>query len=247
MLKTINGLDKLLLTIASLLVVYGLGASALAQVETSSSYQIDESSVDPGSSIQSQSPHYQEAGSVGDLGVGASSSASYTQVAGFNTTSDPRLAVILNSSSVAFGSLSSASTATGTATFSVLNYTSHGYSVYTEGATPSNGLHNLNGLTSGGGSTVGTEQYGINLKQNTTPPIGAEAVQVPSGSFSFGKASTGYDVADTFRYNNGEEIAESDQASGETDYTVSYIVNISTNTPGGTYTGNQSLVVVGTY
>jgi len=240
-------LNRALLILGYVLVIYGLSATAVAQVQSSPSYQIDESTIGPGGSVQSSSAHYQESGSVGDTGTGTSSSNSYTQVAGFNTTSDPRLAVILNSSSVAFGSLSSASTAKGTASFIVLNYTTHGYSVYTVGATPSNGSHNLNALGSGGGSTVGTEQYGINLTANTTPIVGTGPVQVPSGSFSFGIASTGYDIANSFRYNNGEKIAESAKASGETDYTISYIVNISTLTPGSTYTGRQSLVVVRTY
>lgn len=239
-------LEKALLALGGLLIVIGLSGTVTAQTQTSPSYKIDESAIGPGGSIQSNSAHYQEAGSIGDLGTGSSSSASYTQVAGINTTNDPRLAVIVGSSSVSFGQLSSASTTKATATFSVLNYTAHGYSVYTGGATPSNGSHNLTGLTSGGGSTVGSEQYGINLKLNTTPAIGAEAVQNPSG-FAFGKASTGYDVVNTFRYNNGERIAQSDQASGETDYTISYIVNISTFTPAGTYTGHQNLVVVGAY
>lgn len=239
--------DRILLAAGGLLVAFGLSGTVLAQAATSPSYRIDESTLGPGGSIQSNSANYQEAGSVGDLGVNSSASANYTAVAGYNTTNEPRLAVIVNNSSVSFGQLSSATTTTASATFSVLNYTAHGYSVYTGGASPGTGSHNLTGLSAGGTSTVGTEQYGINLKLNTSPAIGAEAVQVPGGTFSYGKASTGYDTVNTFRYNNGERIAQSDKSSGETDYTISYMVNISTFTPAGTYTGKQNLVVVGAY
>ena len=97
-------------------------------------------------------------------------------------------------------------------------------------------------------SAVGTEQYGINLKANTSPTtFGADPLQVPSSSFSYGIASTGYNVANNYRYVAGEKIAEAPQTSGQTNYTISYIVNVSTTTAGGAYSGSQSLVVVGTY
>lgn len=77
--------------------------------------------------------------------------------------------------------------------------------------------------------------------------FGAEAAQVPSGSFSYGVASAGYNTANNFRYVAGEQIAGATRTSGQTNYTISYIVNVATTTPGGQYLGAQALVVVGTY
>lgn len=241
-------MNKKLILFACSLITYGLGGLAAAQTPSSSSYSLPESYIGPGGTVNSTSAHYSENSTAGDIGTGTSSSTSYQTQAGFNTTSDPRLVLIVDTSSVAFGNFSSSVASTGTSTFKVLNYTAHGYSVYTVGNTPTNGAHHLNPISPAAASQVGVEQYGINLKANTSPvALGANPVQVPSASFSYGQAATGYNTADNYRYGAGEKIAESVQSSGETDYTISYIVNVSSTTPGGVYTGSQELVVVGAY
>lgn len=241
-------MNKLSLSLGTLLLLYGVSTSVAAQILQSPSYEIQESYFGSGGSVESSSPSYIGSDTVGDISVGDSSSAAYSSSLGFNTTTDPRLSVVVNTSSVAFGTLSSAAATTATSTFSVLNYTSHGYSVFTVGTPPTNSTHTLSGMSSTGPSQVGVEQYGINLKANTSPvTFGANPVQTPSSSFSYGAASSGYDAANNFRYIAGEEIALAGRSSGQTDYTISYIVNTSTTTPGGRYTGTQVLVVVGTY
>ena len=241
-------MDKTLVIVGSILIFAGLAPAVIAQSSSSSSYRIDESFIGPGGTVNSTSPHYSESSTAGDTGVGESLSTAYRNEAGFNTTSEPRLVLIVNTSSINFGQLSTAAATTATSTFSVLNYTASGYGVYTVGAPPSNGSHNLSGMSSTGPSQTGVEQFGINLKANSSPvTFGANPVQIPSSNFSYGAASSGYNSANNFRYVNGEKIAESTQSSGETDYTISYIVNASTTTPGGHYTGAQTLVVVGTY
>ncbi len=242
------GMDRVLVLIGMLLIGYGFAPTIEAQSLSSPSYSIDESYIGPGGAVDSNSASYSSNSTVGDVGVGNSSSTSYQQDSGFNTTADPRLSVIINTSSVGFGSLSTSVAATQTSTFSVLNYTSYGYAVYTVGNPPSNGSHTLTGINPRTASNVGTEQFGINLKANTSPTtFGAEAVQNPSSNFSNGFASSGYDSANLFRYVAGEKIAEATQSSGQTDYTISYIINVATNTPGGQYSGSQSIVVVATY
>ena len=240
-------LNKLLLIIGSSLIFYGLGSEVMAQ-GSSPSYRIDESYIGPGGSLESSSPSYKEGSTLGDTGVGGSNSNSYQAGSGFNTTPDPRLTMIVNTSNVNFGQLSTVVATTATSTFKVLNYTSSGYTVFTVGAPPSNGSHALTGVNPTNASQAGTEQFGINLKANTSPvSFGADPLQVPSGSFSYGTAASGYDTANNFRYVNGEGIAQSVKTSGETDYTISYLVNVANTTPGGTYSGGQVLVVVGTY
>lgn len=241
-------LDKFLLVVGNLLIAVGLGATVLAQSQSSTSYKINESYIGPGGSLNSSSPGYKESSTVGDTATGNSSSSGYQTNSGGNTTSDPRLSMVVNTSSINFGGLSTAVAKTATSSFAVLNYTSSGYVVFTVGDPPSNGSHVLTGINPTAASQVGVEQFGINLQANTSPiSFGADPVQVPSGSFSFGAASSGYNSANTFRYVNGEGVAGSVKTSGETDYTISYIVNVATTTPGGSYTGGQALVVVGTY
>lgn len=157
-------MNKIFITLGTMLIVYGLGAVVLAQGSSSPSYRIDESFLGPGGSIESNSPSYRTQSTLGDTGVSQSDSTTYGVAAGFNTTNDPRLSMIVNTSSINFGSLSTAGATTATSTFSVLNYTSYGYSVFTVGSPPSNSGYTLAGMSSTGPSQAGTEQYGINLK-----------------------------------------------------------------------------------
>ncbi len=227
-----------------------LGGITLAQ-GSSSTYRIDESYIGPGGALESSSSNYsidpgqQAVGSPG--GVGPSESTNNRVQSGNPTTSDPRLSCSVNSGTLNFGGLSTSVTTTATAQFSVLNYTAYGYSVTMLGTPPTNGSHTLSALSSNSNSIVGQEQFGMNLKDNSSPDVGAEAVQVPSGSFSYGVAASNYDTINSFRYVSGEPIANAPKSSGQTDFTISYIINTSNNTPGGVYSGGQVLLCTGTY
>ena len=243
---------KIIILTAVGLVLYGFSPSVpvvMAQELNSPNYSLPESYIGPGGSIESSSPNYQGRDTIGDVvGGNESDSTNYTAVAGAQTSDEPRLAVVIDAATINFGNFSTSTTATANTTFRVLNYTAHGYDVYTAGTPPSNGNHNLNGMTSTTTSQIGQEQYGINLVANTAPvTFGANPVQVPDGTFSFGAPAAGYSTSDNFRYNTGEKIAQSVRSSGETDFTISYVVNVAIDTPGGEYTGYQDLVVVGTY
>lgn len=229
-----------------LLVTILLSATAVAS--TSNNYQIQEDFVGGGGVIDSSSPNYTSSDVIGDTAVGDANGTNYNTQSSYKTTSDPTLSFIVNTSSVSLGALSSATTKTGAATFKVLNYTSYGYIVQTLGNPPNNGAHTLTGMSSQAASATGTEQFGINLKANTSPiAFGADPVQVPGSTFSYGVAATGYNTANQYKYVSGNTIASAPKSSGETDYTISYIANISINTPGGSYSGNQVLVCTGTY
>lgn len=133
------------------------GAIADAQ-GLSSNYRTDESFIGPGGTLESNSTNYRTAPGGQSLGnpggVGDSESTNYRSQAGATTTDDPSLTCAVNTSTLNFGSLSPSVTAT--ATFSVLNYTSHGYLVQIIGNTPESDGHNLTALSSGGTSTIGT-------------------------------------------------------------------------------------------
>jgi len=89
---------------------------------------------------------------------------------------------------------------------------------------------------------------GMNLAANTSPTtFGAVPVQIPDSTFSFGVATSNYNTANQYMYVNGDTIASSPKSSGETDYTISYILNITNITPGGTYTMNQAIVATSTF
>jgi hypothetical protein len=85
----------------------------------------------------------------------------------------------------------------------------------------------------------------MNLVANTSPiSFGANP---DHGQFGFGSASTNYGTANNFRFVNGETIASAPKSSGQTIYTISYLVNVNSLTPGGNYTSSQTLICTGTF
>lgn len=223
------------------------------------------------SSNYSLNPATDDGGSsLGEAAVGNSASSNYQTNSGFDTTAQPGLMMSINTASIDFGVLSTAVATTKTASFSVRDYTSSGYIVQAIGSTPSYSGHNLTAITTamcgnayGCTSTAGSEQFGINLVADRSPvdpvPGSSDPVCQATG-FCYGVAGDGttgtygstrpYTVGGlsaAYRYVPGETIASGPQSSGETDYTITFLANISTRTPSGVYSGNMTLVATGTY
>lgn len=238
--------------LSSVLRVGALGAlliiaSPMAYAETlqSNNYKLDESTIGTTGPIDGSSSNYQVTEAVGDLGVGNSRSSNYQVNAGSKTTGDPALSFSVNSSAGNFGTLTPTQAKTATATFSVINYTTYGYVVQIFGSTPTNSTYSIPAMSSLGGSIPGTEQFGINLVANTSPTsFGANP---DNGQFGFGSVAANYANSNQFYYQDGDVIAEATSDSGLTNYTISYLLNVASLTPGGTYSANQTLVVTGTY
>lgn len=233
---------------ASLLVLLTVPATAMAAQSASSNYQVNEVFFGSGGALNTCSGSYCAKESIGETTVGNPKSTNYQARAGFNTDRTPYLQFIVNGVNTDVGVLSTGSTATTTATFSVKNYLSSGYSVVTVSNPPKNNTYTMNALSSPTLSSAGTEQFGMNLVANTLPTtFGANPAQNPSSVFSFGTAASGYDSANHYKYVPGDTIATSNKSSGETDFTISYIFNISSVTPGGIYTFNDILVATATF
>jgi len=197
---------------------------------------------------------------LGDTFVGNSSSANFQTNAGFNTTAQPGLTLTVNTAAIDFGVVTTGTAATATATFDVIDYTSYGYVVSIIGNPPTMNGRQITALTTDTASNASVEQFGLNAVKNTSPtnPLGDDPLQVPdnvySGSiFSYGRAGTGagtaYAQANKFRYNSNDAspVASSAKSSGDTKYTLSFIMNVTSTTPGGKYTGGLQIVATGTY
>jgi hypothetical protein len=232
--------------------------------QLSPSYSINESQIGGIGDFNSSSSNYSfkpgvaDGGStLGDSFIGNSSSTNFQTNSGYNTASSPTLSFSVTSSTVNFGTLSTAFVQTGTATFNVKNYTSSGYVVTVIGNGLVSGGHTLNRLATDTASIAGTEQFGLNTVSNPVASIGANPVQIPSASFAYGVSGDGltgifgttrpYTIPDKYRFISGETIASAPKTSGETDYTASFMTNISNSTPGGTYQGNITFVATGSF
>ena len=228
---------------------------AYAQTHASSSYKVDESSFGSGGAVDVNSASYNAQGSIGDLGVGESASATTFAYGGFISPRDEYLEMVVTNSTVNLGTLSTGSTASGVGTFYVRTYINGGYTVQTAADPPTQEEgRQMAPMTVAGAATTGTEQFGINLVANTVPAaIGGGVSRNPSlqpnSSYANGIASAGYNVPDVYKYNKGDIVAQSGsgRAWGQTNYTVSFIENISNVTYAGVYTFTSVMVVIATY
>jgi hypothetical protein len=258
--------NRLILIVLAL--VFAGSGVARAELQQSTSYSMNESELGAASGDFTSSsahysnvPHTDDSGStLGDNFVGNSSSTNYQTNSGFNTTAQPGLTMLVNTASVDFGTVTPGTAATATATFDVTDYTSYGYVVTVVGNPPTMGSHQLTALTTDTASDTSAEQFGLNAVKNTSPvnPLGDDPLQKPdnvytSSAFSYGVAGTGvgtaYAQANKFRYvsNDSSPVASAAKSSGDTLYTLSFLMNVKTTTPGGRYSGNLAIVVTGTY
>jgi hypothetical protein len=227
-------------------ILYGMG-SAYAVTSTSPHYQVTETQFNASSSQQSCSGQYCAKASIGDTSIGMAGSESHTAQFGSITKSDPLLEVIVDPGVSNLGTLSTETTATKTTTVKVRNYLSGGYTLQIMGDPPKYSGHSLATNSEPTASIPGTEQFGINVTGNTTPNVGKVAEQVPSDTVSFGVVDTKYRQANMFLFHSGDVVAKSATSSGQTNYTISMIVNISSATPAGHYSGDFSAVVIPAY
>jgi len=235
------------LLVLSLILGFPITAYA-SSLSNSSNYQVNEVFFGAGGALNDCSSSYCAKESLGETAVGNTKSTNYQAQAGFNSNRNPYIQFVVNNSNTDVGGLSTGYTSTATSTFSVKSYLSDGYQVVTVSNPPVNNSYYIHNLTSPTTASAGTEQFGMNLVANTSPiTFGANPVQVPSSTFSSGAASSGYNTPNYYKYTPGSVIAYSNISSGETDFTISYIYNISNITPGGLYTFKDVLVATSTF
>jgi len=219
---------------------------SITEAESQSpNYRIDESAIGTSDSAESSSINYQSTSAAGALSVGDASSSGYNVSTGTKTTPDPYLSFTFINAAAQFDSFSPVLASTSTASFSVSDYTSYGYSVQIIGSPLSNGSHTIAAMSSTDISRPGIEQFGINLVANTSPA--AFGSNPDNGLFGFGQVAGNYSTPNNFRFVSGESIAVAPKSSGITIYTISYLVNVASITPGGQYASNQTLIITGTY
>ena len=231
-----------------------LPALVLADPQSSSSsYNVSEVFFGSGGENNACSSNYCSKQALGETAAGNTASNNYQAQAGFNTNRQPYIQFTVSNTNTDLGTLSATTTKTATATFSVRAYLSHGYSVINASDTPDNNGYHMQGITNafGAASAVGSEQFGINLVANagssSYSAFGHDLEYVPDNTFSHGLVALDYNTPDVFKYVKGATVALSNQSSSATNYTVSYLFNVSNVTPGGTYLMRHVLVATATF
>ncbi|HET8709088.1 MAG TPA: hypothetical protein VFL85_02285 [Candidatus Saccharimonadales bacterium] len=143
---------------------------------------------------------------------------------------------------VNFGNLKSNTTATATTQLLAATNAKSGYAIRVSGTTLTSGNNIIQAMTSTDVSRPGTNQFGMNLAGNSTPSIGS----APVGGGS-GKAVSGYNKANFYRFVPGEVVASATTADAYRKYTLSYIVNIAKGQTPGIYVTTLDYVCSATF
>jgi len=215
--------------------------SVLAVTSSSPNYQVTETQF--GTTQKSCSGQYCAQASIGEPTDGkaiANSTANFEDI----TNNEPFLDMIIEAGESNLGVLSTEKTATKITTVKIRSYLSGGYTLQIIGEPPKFEGHPLQTSSTPIASMPGTEQFGINIAANTTPKVGLNPVQVPDDQQIFGVAEDNYKTPNMFMYQSEDVIARGKTDTGRTDYTISMIVNISSSTPAGKYTGDFTAVIM---
>ena len=222
----------------------------LAQTPSSSNYSVQESSFQSGSDNNASSASYGARGSAGNLGVGIGESGSYQAYGGFITPDEEYVELVVPVQAVDMGVVDPGVPGTGSATFSARAYLNDNYVIISNREPPTNESGDvIDPMTTATTVNTAIEQFGMNLVANTSPVVqGAIPDPQPNGSFAYGEAAPGYNTPDNYQYNAGDTIARSvTRGYGETDYTISYVLNVTTITPAGLYRMEQDLIILATF
>jgi hypothetical protein len=142
-------------------------------------------------------------------------------------------------SSVALGTLTSGATGSGISQIGIATNAQSGCAVTVSGTTLTSSGNTITALAAQAVSTTGTEQFGINLRDNVTPNVGLE----PDGAGTGAPTAT-YNTVDQYRFVNGDTIASKASADAFRRYHVAYIANIGSATEPGAY--STTLTYIGT-
>jgi hypothetical protein len=162
------------------------------------------------------------------------------------------------------GVFNPAAATTATSQMAASTNSQNGYSITVNGATLTSGSNTITAMASQAAGSVGTSQFGLNLRANTTatstPAVGAEITPSSNGTTLKGQAYTGYQTADQFKFVTGDIIANSASSGGALGsvgtapgptnsqvYTTSYLVNVSGVQPPGTYTTTLTYICTATF
>lgn len=141
-----------------------------------------------------------------------------------------------------FGNFAVTQTKTTTTQFSGATNDPAGYNVFVLGTTMTAGTHTITANSSPSPSTIGSSQFGINLRDNSSPNIGNN----PTGVGTL-LPTPDYGTANNYKFQNGDLIASSPLSTDYNIFTVSYIVNISSSQEIGRYSTTMTYLAVANF
>jgi hypothetical protein len=144
--------------------------------------------------------------------------------------------------SVALGSLTTSTTGSGTSQLGVATNAGSGYSITINGTTLTSGGNTITALAAQTASSQGSEQFGVNLRDNATPNVGTDA----DGSGT-ATPTANYNTVDQFRFVTGDSIASKNSADAFRRFHVAYMANIANTTEPGSYSATMTYIATPTF
>lgn len=118
----------------------------------------------------------------------------------------------------------------GTSQFGVATNAVGGYVVTINGNTMTAGNKQITPIDTPSPNVPGIGQFGLNLRANSDPAVGADAIGVGTGT-----VAPDYDTPDMFLFRDGDIVASAATGTMFNTYTVTYVVNIDPDQPSGIY------------
>jgi hypothetical protein len=148
----------------------------------------------------------------------------------------------ISGSAIDFGDFSPTATRSGTSVMQAQTNASGGYSITINGTTLSSGVNTIPALAAQTASTVGVSQFGLNLRANATPAVGANPAGAGSGTYT-----AAYGTDNQYRFNSGDGVAFAGAPTNANTFTSSYVVNIGGAQAAGVYTATMTYVCTASF
>lgn len=143
-----------------------------------------------------------------------------------------------------FGDFDPLVTRTGTSVMQAQTNAANGYTITVNGTTLASGANTITALATQTASATSTAQFGLNLRANSTPPVGTEPA---GGAGAIGAPVASYATANQYRFNSGDVVASAPAPTNANTFTSSYIVNIGGNQAAGVYTATMTYICTASF
>lgn len=216
----------------------------LATTSRSDNYEASEAEFGAGAALETCSGSYCARASIGDIsGVDGEGTAFTAAFGPLSTDSEPMLEVIIEPGNSDLGILDTDRTATRTMVVHVRSHLAGGYMVQITGDPPRYGDYILDAPVVATESTMGSEQFALNVVANTDPEVGQDPTLTLSDQVVADIIEPNYATPNMFAYTSGDVVARTLSESSQIRYTISMIVNVGGKTPAGHFAGDFAAVV----
>jgi hypothetical protein len=140
------------------------------------------------------------------------------------------------------GNFSTSATSSGQSQMVIATNGKNGYSISASGTTMESGTNTIPAMSVSAPATPGVSQFGINLRANSKPSVGANVSGPGHGVPQFN-----YNQPNLYHYNDGDVLATATAPENFRKYTVSYIVDVSTAQPVGIYASTYTYVALSNF